>query len=115
MLHLEERLLGPGGGVRDADVEPAGALVGLAHGPLALAHLGELGLDRPCGRPESLDLGADGVQAVLEVVDNGDGRSAFVREAQRGLASHAAAAAGDEDGLFFVSVGNHAHLRSGFR
>src|SRR5437868_4431388 len=59
VLHVEERLLRPRGGVRDDDVEPARVLVGLADGAVALAHLGQVGLDRRARDAQPAELAGD--------------------------------------------------------
>jgi hypothetical protein len=102
VLHLEERLLRPGGGVRDGDVEPSGRLVGLSHGSVALLDRRELGDDRPDARTGRLELRGNGLQPFREPVDEEDLLGSFGGKAERGGAPEPAAAARDEHHLAVV-------------
>src|SRR5262245_8903877 len=96
---LEERLLRPGGRIRDDHVEAAGRAVGLEHRALALGYLGELGRDRADAGTKGADLRGDRVEAIGGVIDEVDGLGAFLGEPKCRGPADATASSSDEDDL----------------
>src|SRR5438105_75004 len=106
-LLLEKRLLAPGRGVRDDDVEPAGVGVRLPHSAAAVLDVGELRHDLARNGACRGDLLRDRVDPVGEVIHQVDPLRTLLGEAERSLPAHAAAAPGDEDDLSAVPLGIH--------
>ena len=105
VLHLQERLLRPGRGVRDDDVEAAGVGEHVVDRSVASGQLGQLGVDAFGLHPEITKFSCGGFGAVGKVVDNVDRGGAFTSEPEGGRASDAAAPTGHQHDLPAVSFG----------